>query len=77
MSNPPGAGDIAAIAEQWKLTPKQRQILSFVIRGMTNKEIAAEAHCAEGTVELHLASLLRKTKAENRATLVAKFWGGV
>lgn len=61
--------------ETYHLTPRQTEVLELVVTGKTNKEIAATLHRTEGTVEVHVTSLLRKCGASNRAGLVAMFWG--
>ncbi len=45
-----------------------------MLHGMTNKEIAAKLGCQEGTIEVHVSQLLKKSRAGNRAGLVAKVW---
>lgn len=48
------------------LSPKEWQILERLMLGLTNKEIAHEFDIAEGTVKVHLRSILQKTKKRNR-----------
>ncbi len=48
------------------LSPKEWQILEQLVLGLTNKEIAQEFDIAEGTVKVHLRSILQKTKKRNR-----------
>ncbi|WP_319801148.1 response regulator transcription factor [Sphingomonas sp. R1] len=42
------------------LTPRERQVMDGVVRGLLNKQIAGELGIAEITVKLHRASLMRK-----------------
>lgn len=56
---------------QPQLTDRQRQVLTCVVDGKANKEIAQELDIAEGTVKMHLASLFRALGATNRAHAVA------
>ncbi len=58
----------------WNLTPRQVDILSCLVKGATNKEIAAELGCAEGTVELHVTEVLRRAVSSSRNALTARFW---
>ncbi|MCK0118374.1 response regulator transcription factor [Isoptericola sp. S6320L] len=55
------------------LTPREQDVLRLVGRGLTNTEIAAALHLAEGTVKVHVTSILRTTEVRNRveAALVA------
>ncbi|GAA0749369.1 MULTISPECIES: response regulator transcription factor [Sphingomonas] len=51
----------AVLQQRWqKLTPREREVLQGVTRGLLNKQIAAELGLAEITVKLHRASMLRK-----------------
>jgi DNA-binding NarL/FixJ family response regulator len=42
------------------LTAREREIASFVERGLTNKQIASRLVLSERTVESHVSSVLRK-----------------
>jgi two-component system nitrate/nitrite response regulator NarL len=53
------------------LTPRERQVLRLVSKGMTNKEIGAELHIAENTVKNHLRNILEKLHLQNRAQAAA------
>ncbi|MER5632841.1 response regulator transcription factor [Streptomyces nitrosporeus] len=56
-----------------RLTPREREVLRLVGQGLTNTEIAGRLVLAEGTVKVHISSILRTTGARNRveAALVA------
>lgn len=54
------------------LTRRQKQILELVVRGMTNKEIAAKLVLSVRTVDAHVSSILSRTGAEDRRELSAK-----
>jgi DNA-binding NarL/FixJ family response regulator len=51
------------------LTATEQRVLAVVLRGLTNKEIAAELFVSSRTVESHVAAILRKTGATSRAKL--------
>jgi DNA-binding NarL/FixJ family response regulator len=57
-----------------KLTPRQRQILPLLAKGMSNKEIARALKIAEGTTKIHASGLLRVLGVRNRteAAVVAR-----
>jgi DNA-binding CsgD family transcriptional regulator len=57
---------------RWKLTPRQLEIVRQLARGQSNAEIAQTLECAESTVELHVAQLLRKTGATSRDELITR-----
>jgi FixJ family two-component response regulator len=52
------------------LTEREREILAMVVSGLSNKEAAARMKLSARTVEIHRASLMRKTGARNTAHLV-------
>jgi len=49
-----------------KLTPRQREVLPLLARGMSNKEIARALKIAEGTTKIHASGLLRVLGVRNR-----------
>lgn len=51
------------------LSPREKQVLSLIMTARSNREIAGELGIEERTVKAHVASLLRKTGAENRVSL--------
>jgi two-component system, LuxR family, secretion system response regulator SsrB len=56
-------------AESAALTPRQRQILHFVLQGMTNGEIAGELRLSRRTVEVHRLNMMHRLNAHNIAQL--------
>jgi FixJ family two-component response regulator len=53
--------DIADLqARHGTLTPREREVMAGVVRGLLNKQIAGELGIAEITVKLHRASVMRK-----------------
>jgi two-component system nitrate/nitrite response regulator NarL len=55
-----------APARQAGLSTREREVLRFLARGDTNKEIAAHLDISENTVKAHLKSILRKLGVGNR-----------
>ena len=54
------------------ISPRQRDVLDCVRRGLSNKEIARELDIAEGTVKIHLAALFSYFGARNRTELATR-----
>jgi DNA-binding NarL/FixJ family response regulator len=56
-----------------RLTRREQEVLALMGDGLSNTEIAARLHLAEGTVKVHVTSILRTTGARNRveAALIA------
>ena len=53
------------------LTPRERQVLSHVIAGRLNKQIAGDLGAAEKTVKVHRARVMEKMGVRSVAELVA------
>jgi DNA-binding CsgD family transcriptional regulator len=64
---------IEAATRELKLTTRQADVLTHLIRGRANKEIAQALGCAEVTVEQHVTHLLRKAGVGSRTQLIAFF----
>ncbi|MDP9771267.1 UNVERIFIED_ORG: FixJ family two-component response regulator [Rhizobium sp. SORGH_AS 755] len=61
---------VASLAEQ--LTPREREVMNAVVRGLMNKQIAYELGISEVTVKLHRGNVMRKMEARSVADLVRK-----
>ena len=48
------------------LTPREREVLGLVVRGLSNKQIAAELDLRPGTNRIHVSNILAKLGTENR-----------
>ncbi len=53
-----------------RLTPRENEVLTHVVSGKTNKEVARELDISPKTVEFHRKHLMKKLDAENLADLV-------
>ncbi|WHX51200.1 response regulator transcription factor [Paenibacillus woosongensis] len=51
------------------LTSREREILNWVAKGLTNREIAKELQISDQTVKNHLKNILQKLHLENRVQL--------
>jgi RNA polymerase sigma factor (sigma-70 family) len=62
---------VAELKEHFdSLTPRERQILTLVITGCPNKQIAAQAELSEMTVKVHRSQIMRKMRAKTLVDLV-------
>ncbi|WP_442053318.1 response regulator [Paenibacillus sp. 2TAB19] len=55
--------------EESPLTPREREILSCVSKGLMNRDIATQLIISEHTVKNHLKNILQKLHLENRVQL--------
>lgn len=55
--------------ERFGVTPREREITSAVVAGLSNKEIAKQFSLSEDTVKHHLTNIFNKVGASNRLEL--------
>lgn len=72
-----GAAVTAAPAELQRLTPRERQVLSLLPRGLTNAELGEALGIAAGTAKAHVERILFKLGLSDRtsAAVRATEWG--
>lgn len=65
---------------QPRITPREGDVLRFLVKGWTNKEIAQALSVDEITVKVHISHLLRKLDLKNRCQLIShliyRHWEG-
>jgi two-component system, NarL family, response regulator LiaR len=54
------------------LTPRERELLRLMTRGLNNQEIAEELSLALPTVKFHIGNILAKLQVDNRTEAVLK-----
>lgn len=54
------------------LSPRQREVMHYVLKGMANKVIARRLDMADGTVKSHLNTVYRVFSVNSRAQLILK-----
>jgi FixJ family two-component response regulator len=52
------------------LTPREREVLTHIVKGQLNKQIAADLDTAERTIKAHRANLMAKLQVQSVAELV-------
>jgi len=58
------------VARYESLTPRERELLPLLVRGLLNKQAAVELGISEYTVQVHRGHIMRKMQADSFATLV-------
>src|SRR6202030_3359999 len=58
-------------SELMVLTDRERQIMSLVSEGLSNKEIGRRLNIADGTIKVHLHHIYQKLEISNRTVLAA------
>lgn len=61
------AEGLGPLAQRFGLTPAQVRVLEHLSNGATNRHIADVLGLTEGTVKIHVSSILRALKANNRS----------
>jgi DNA-binding NarL/FixJ family response regulator len=69
LSTADAVAERSPAAQLEQLTPRERDVLAGVARGLTNKAIAAELGISRRTVEAHRESLMRKLEIHSVAGL--------
>jgi DNA-binding NarL/FixJ family response regulator len=53
-----------------QLSPRELEVLRFLARGLSNKEIGAELRVVEGTVKIHVTNILSKLGVSDRTQAI-------
>jgi len=63
--------DATALRARYEhLTPREREVMAFVVAGLLNKQIAAELDTTERTIKFHRAHIMEKMAAASLPDLV-------
>jgi DNA-binding NarL/FixJ family response regulator len=57
---------------RYRLTPQEQAVAHLVVKGLRNREVAAELVVSIKTVEYHLGNIYRKLQVSSRTQLVAR-----
>jgi DNA-binding NarL/FixJ family response regulator len=59
------------VLESVRMTPRERQVISLISEGMSNKEIAKRLHIATHTVKSHVRNIMEKLALHTRLQIAA------
>jgi FixJ family two-component response regulator len=63
--------ELAELHQRYSLlTPREREVLAFVVAGFANKQTAGDLGIAENTIGVHRGQIMRKMGAQSLAELV-------
>ena len=68
-SNP---NDLLMLKQHFKTTPRESEVLLWIARGKTNREIGQILGTSPRTINKHLEQIFKKLNVENRTTAAAK-----
>jgi NarL family two-component system response regulator LiaR len=63
------ATETETASEQEELTPRELDVLRWISKGLSNKQIAQQLTVSTPTVRTHVSSMMRKLQLENRTQL--------
>ncbi|HEX6896845.1 MAG TPA: response regulator transcription factor [Bryobacteraceae bacterium] len=72
MDEPQPSLDLLRNRNASRLTPREKQIVALICRGLRNKQIAESLHITPGTVKVHLMHIFEKTGLKDRVALAVR-----
>jgi DNA-binding CsgD family transcriptional regulator len=66
-----------AIGPEVRLSPREREVLEWLLRNLSNKEIGAQLNVSERTVKYHVSALLAKFNVRDRVSLMREATSGL
>jgi FixJ family two-component response regulator len=63
--------ELATLEDRYSsLTPREREVFPLIVRGLLNKQAAAELKISEVTLQIHRSRIMHKMKAQSIAELI-------
>lgn len=60
------------LSDNQRFTAREEQVVKFILRGFSNKQIGSLLAISERTVKFHVSNILQKTRAQSREDLLQK-----
>ena len=70
--NPRGVVDLSRMTERFHLTRRERQVVEYLIQGLTSKEIANRMKISPNTVKVFLRMVMVKMGVSTRSGVIGK-----
>lgn len=71
------ANRIQEVCDQFKLTPREKELIELIYAGNSNKEIADTLFLSESTVKTHIYNIFRKMDVKNRIGVICVINGDI
>ena len=71
------ANRIEEVCEQFKLTPREKELIELIYVGKSNKDIADTLFLSESTVKTHIYNIFRKMDVKNRVGVICVINGDI
>lgn len=68
---------IEEVCRQFKLTPREKELIELIYSGKSNREIADTLFLSESTVKTHIYNIFRKMDVKNRVGVICVINGDV
>lgn len=59
-----------------RITTRETEVMKLIATGARNKEIAHSLGISEGTIKVHVGSIMKKLKAKNRTEIALRVIAG-
>ena len=65
--------DVEAKKDYESLTPREREVCGWLVKGLLNKDIAVKLGTTDATIKVHKARVMDKMHADSVQALVKKY----
>ncbi|WP_197713070.1 response regulator transcription factor [Polynucleobacter necessarius] len=65
--------DVEAKKDYESLTPREREVCSWLVKGLLNKDIAVKLGTTDATIKVHKARVMDKMHVDSLQSLVKKY----
>jgi DNA-binding CsgD family transcriptional regulator len=69
---PSGLIPLSRVSDQFNLTRREREVLEYLLQGMSSREIANRMNVSPSTVKAFLRLIMIKTRASSRSAILGK-----